>query len=121
MTKVLSRQDIQLHHMASTCTFPLFWHEGRLFRSYIPTEEDRFQKILSLNFPEIQEVVETEFLVDLSDLSVLVDQSKLNDFIDFTYLDGYAPVYEHKNYVHRVRIQETYPELMKKIVSTIVR
>lgn len=119
MTKVLSKQDIQLHHMASTYTFPLFWHEGRLFRSYIPTQESRFKKILSLKLPEIQEAVETEFSVNLTELSQIVDQSKLNDFIDFTYLDGYAPVYEHKNYIHRVRIQELYPSLIKKFVSTI--
>lgn len=121
MTKILSKQDIQLHHMASTCTFPLFWHKDKLFRSYIPTEEGRFKKILSLNLPEIQEATKTEFLVDLSDLATLVDLSKLNDFVDFIHLDGYAPVYEHKNYVHRVRIQETYPELMKQIISTICK
>jgi hypothetical protein len=51
---LLSEKDIKLHNLSATFDLPLFWYGKRLFRSYIPSEECRFKKILSLNIPEIQ-------------------------------------------------------------------
>lgn len=104
MTKILSKQDIQLHNMASTYNFPLFWYNGRLFRSYISEEESVFQKVLSLNLPEVQTATLSEFELDLN---------------GFDKSGKKSPVYEHKNYTHRVRINEIFPELVKKCIIAI--
>lgn len=99
---ILGEKDIKYHNMAATYSFPLFWFNNKLLRSYIPSQEIMFKRILSLKLPEIQEVIETDFLLNLS----------ANE-------NCCSPVYEHKNYIHRINIQETYPELIKEMICNI--
>ncbi len=115
INNILQAKDIKLHTMASTYTLPLFWYGSRLFRSYITDEADRFKKILSFNLSELQPATKTAFLLDLNELSNLINHDRLSG----AQLDGYSLVYEHKNYMHRVRIQETVPALAKRFISTI--
>ena len=116
--KILHMEDVRLHHMASTYEFPLFWYGDRLFRSCNIHGKQRLLNILALNLPEIQPATETEFLIDLVEMPDIIDKSRLHRESDIDGLDVISPVYEHKNYVHRIHIQETYPEMMKEIIYT---
>ena len=117
--KILKIQDVRLHHMASTYEFPLFWYGNRLLRSCNIHGKQRLQKILALNLPTIQPAVETEFLIDLAEIPDIIDKSRLHRESDIDGLDVISPVYEHKNYEHRIHIQETYLGMRKEMISAV--
>ena len=107
MSKViLTEQDIIRHSASSELNCPLFWYQNRLMRSRTPYMRYTFDKILSSNISTIQSAVETEFM------------------LNFATTDGYRhtmPVYEHKVYTHRVRVQELPATQVKEFVSEICK
>jgi hypothetical protein len=105
--------------MASTYEFPLFWYGDRLLKSCNIYGKQRLQKILALDIPTIQPATETEFLIDLAEIPDIIDKSRLHRESDIDGLDVISPVYEHKNYVHRIHIQETYLGMRKEIISAV--
>lgn len=117
--KLLKIQDVRLHHMASTYEFPLFWYDNRLFRSCNFYGRQRLLDILALNLPEIQPAIETEFLIDLAEIPDIIDKSRLHRPSDIDGLNVISYVYEHKNYEHRIHIQETYLSKRKEIISAV--